>query len=86
MEFSRQEYWSGLTFPTPGNLPDPGIEHVSFVSLELASGFFTTVPPPYTYCQILCPYPKVYWVQGYINLDSYLYQSGTESYYLYYQS
>ena len=26
MEFSRQEYWSGLSFPTPGNLPDPGIE------------------------------------------------------------
>ena len=28
MEFSRQEYWSGLPFP-PGDLPDPGIEHVS---------------------------------------------------------
>ena len=26
MEFSRQEYWSGLPFPTPGDLPDPGIE------------------------------------------------------------
>ena len=26
MEFSRQEYWSGLPFPSPGNLPDPGIE------------------------------------------------------------
>ena len=26
MEFSRQEYWSGLSFPTPGDLPDPGIE------------------------------------------------------------
>ena len=26
MGFSRQEYWSGLTFPSPGNLPDPGIE------------------------------------------------------------
>ena len=25
MEFSRQEYWSGLPFPSPGNLPDPGI-------------------------------------------------------------
>ena len=29
MEFSRQEYWSGLPFPTPGDLPDPGIEPVS---------------------------------------------------------
>ena len=26
MEFSRQEYWSGLSFPTPGDLPNPGIE------------------------------------------------------------
>ena len=26
MEFSRQEYWSGLPFPSPGDLPDPGIE------------------------------------------------------------
>ena len=26
MEFSRQEYWSGLPFPSPGNLPNPGIE------------------------------------------------------------
>ena len=29
MEFSRQEYWSGLPLPSPGNLPDPGIEPVS---------------------------------------------------------
>ena len=26
LEFSRQEYWSGLPFPSPGDLPDPGIE------------------------------------------------------------
>ena len=29
MEFSRQEYWNGLPFPSPGDLPDPGIEHGS---------------------------------------------------------
>ena len=29
MESSRQEYWSGLPFPSPGNLPDAGIEHGS---------------------------------------------------------
>ena len=29
MEFSRQEYWSGWLFPSPGDLPDPGIEHSS---------------------------------------------------------
>jgi len=33
MEFSRQEYWSGLPFPTPGDLPDPGIKrYVSCIS------------------------------------------------------
>ena len=40
MWFSRQGYWSGLPFPTPGNLPSPGIEPASPV---LAGGFFTTV-------------------------------------------
>jgi len=29
MEFSRQDYWSGLPLPSPGDLPDPGIEHLS---------------------------------------------------------
>ena len=33
MEFSRQEYWSGLPFPTPGDLPDPGLEPASPASL-----------------------------------------------------
>ena len=32
MEFSRQEYWRGLPFPSPGDLPDPGIEPRSFAS------------------------------------------------------
>ena len=34
MEFSRQEYWSGLPFPSPGDLPDPGIEPGSPASQE----------------------------------------------------
>ena len=42
MEFSRQEYWSGLPFPSPGDLPDPGIKPLS---PALAGGFFTTEPP-----------------------------------------
>ena len=42
MEFSRQEYWSGLPFPSPGDLPDPGIETASLVSPALAGRFFTT--------------------------------------------
>ena len=45
MGFSRQEYWSGLPFPPPGDLPDPGIELTSPVSVALAGGFFTTVSP-----------------------------------------
>ena len=40
--FSRQEYWSGLPFSPPGDLLDPGIEHVSLMSPALASVFFTT--------------------------------------------
>ena len=39
------KYWSGLTFPTPGDLPDTGIEPVPPPSPELAGGFFTTEPP-----------------------------------------
>ena len=42
LEFSRQEYWSGLPFPSPGDLPDPGIKPASLTSLVLAGGFFTT--------------------------------------------
>ena len=38
----RQEYWSGLPVPSPGNLPDPGIEPMS---PALVGGFFTTAPP-----------------------------------------
>ena len=42
MESSRQEYWSGLPRPTPGDLPNPGTEPVSLMSPALTSGFFTT--------------------------------------------
>ena len=42
MGFSKQEYWSGLTFPSPGDLPNQGIQPMSLISLELAGGFFTT--------------------------------------------
>ena len=45
MEFSRQEYWSGLPFPLPGDLPDPGIEPMSLKSPALAGRFFTTTTP-----------------------------------------
>ena len=40
--FSRQDYWSGLPVPSPGDLPYPGIEHASLMSPALAGWFFTT--------------------------------------------
>ena len=40
--FSRQEYWSQQSFLSPGDLPDPGIEPLSLMSLGLAGRFFTT--------------------------------------------
>ena len=42
MEFSRQEYWSGLPFLSPGDLPDPRIKPASFMSPALTDGLFTT--------------------------------------------
>ena len=42
MEFSRQEYWSGLPCPLPRDLPDPGVEPTSLMSSASAGGFFTT--------------------------------------------
>ena len=41
IRFSMQAYWSGLPFPPPGNLPEPGIEPRSLMSPELAGRFFT---------------------------------------------
>ena len=48
MGFSRQEYWSGLPFTPPGDLPDPGIKPIT---PALAGRFFTAEPPgkAYTY-------------------------------------
>ena len=42
MGFSRHEYWSGLPFPPPGDLPDPGIRLSSLMNPALAGRFFTT--------------------------------------------
>ena len=58
--FSRQEYWRGVPFPTPGHLPDPGIETKSLAPPALAGGFFTTCTtwetlwyPTYQYLHLL---------------------------------
>ena len=45
MGFPREEYWGGLPFPSPGDLPDPGIEPTSPGSPALVGGFSTTAPP-----------------------------------------
>ena len=44
MGFSKQEYWSGLPFPSPGDLPDLGIKLMFLVSPALAGRYFTTEP------------------------------------------
>ena len=45
MGFPKQGPWSGLPFPSPGDLPHPGMEPSSPVSSALSGGFFTTEPP-----------------------------------------
>ena len=62
MECSRQEYWSGLPFPPPGDLPDPGIEPASLAS---AGRFFTTELPgkPMDY-----PHETVYKLKALYNI------------------
>ena len=42
MGFFKQEYWSGLPCPPPGDLPEPGTKPMSLTSPALAGGFFTT--------------------------------------------
>ena len=56
MEFSSLEYWGGLPFLSPGDLPDLGIKPVS---LALAGRFFTTAPPgkPYNMIYLILIYP-----------------------------
>ena len=50
MGFSRQEYWSGLPFPSPGNLPDPGIEPRSLALIDALLS-----EPPGTFKYYLTP-------------------------------
>ena len=70
MEFPRQEYWSGLPFPTLGDLPNPGIEPVSLASPTLAGRFFTVPPVPgcckYCYNEHwgTCVFFRVWFSQG----------------------
>ena len=63
MGFPRQEYWSGLPYFSPGDLPNPGIELRSPASPTLAVGFFSAEPPGKQVITSL-GYPKV------LNLES----------------
>ena len=49
MGFSRQEFWSGLPYSPPGDLPNPGTEPTSLTSPALAGVFFTAEPPEKPY-------------------------------------
>ena len=55
MGFSRQEYWNGLTFPSPGDLPDPGIGPGS------PALWADSLPaePPYITCKYLLPFSRL---------------------------
>ena len=55
MELSRQEYWSRVPFPFPGDLPDPEIKPASLASHELTGRFLTAVPPEKPFTDIFCP-------------------------------
>ena len=63
-EFSRQEYWSGLPFPSPDDLLNPGFEPAS---PALAGGFFTTEPPQrLADCFYKDPKVNIFYFMGYI--------------------
>ena len=62
MGFFRQEYWSGLPIPPPGDLSNPGIEALSLVSPALAGELVTTVPPGKLSLNYICYYAFLYLV------------------------
>ena len=78
MGFSRQEYWRGWSFFSPGDLPDLGIKPTSPVSPAPACGFFTTAPPEkpihiiyILYTNIMYKYTK--YISSWLAIDN-LYQ------------
>ena len=63
MGFSRQEYWSGLPCPPPGDLADPGIEPISPASPALQAGSLPTEPPRKPYlglCALLLSHVRLF--------------------------
>ena len=74
MGFSRQEYWSGLPFPSPGDLPNPGIEPSS---LALQADALTSEPPgkPKIYKQHECPSAEE-WMRKMWSISIYIHTHG----------
>ena len=64
LEFFRQEYWSGLPFPPPGDLSNPGTELSSPTSNALAGGFFTAEPSGKPYFLAICFWLRQVFVQA----------------------
>ena len=60
--FSRQEYWSDLPFPSPGDLPNQGIKIASLMSPALAGSFFTTSATWEALCMIFLLYWFIWWI------------------------
>jgi len=52
MKLFRQEYWSGLPFPSPGDLPDPGIKPLFLMTPALAGRFFTNCATQEALCSL----------------------------------
>ena len=76
MEFSRQEYWSGLPRSPPGDLPVPGIEPMSLMSPALAGGFFTTsttwgAPDQITTSLTMSSFLQIIWSKENFKLEFY---------------
>ena len=67
--FSRQEYWSGLPFPHPGDLPDPGIEPMPLVSPALADRFFTMWPTREVHNFLSASYSWGVWMPMYVHVQ-----------------
>ena len=76
MEFSWQEYWSGLPWSPPGDLPHPGIEPMSLMSPALAGRFFTTsttwgAPDQITTSLIMSSFLQIIWSKENFKLEFY---------------
>ena len=67
MGFTRQEYWSGLLCPPPGDLPDPGIKPTSLMSPALAGGLFTASATWEGPVELYCTSKMKQWSQHHSN-------------------